>query len=122
MSEPCENCDRMDCPTFDSPRPGTGDWMGASADCRSHTVNWRDRAIAAEKQLATLAESGTGYSQQTVDAIVRERDALRGIVARVSAWAVAYGNGADLYHPAVADTMRHASNKVTFLLNDKETP
>ena len=28
-------------------------------------------------QLASLAESGTGYSQQTVDAIVKERDALR---------------------------------------------
>jgi hypothetical protein len=28
-------------------------------------------------QLSELAESGTGYSQQTVDAIVKERDALR---------------------------------------------
>ena len=36
-----------------------------------------------DREIARLAESGTGYSQQTVDAIVMERDALRGIVALV---------------------------------------
>lgn len=37
----------------------------------------RDADIASLRaKLATLAESGTGYSQQTVDAISKERDAL----------------------------------------------
>ena len=46
-------------------------------DCHAHTVDWRTRCLAAEAQLARVAESGTGYSQQTMDAIVNERDALR---------------------------------------------
>ena len=116
MSEPCENCDRVDCPTFDSPRPGTGDWMGASADCRAHTVNWRDRALAAEKQLATLAESGTGYSQQTVDAIVKERDALRGIVARVRR------ELGDRCHLGCTDRFCVTVTRLHDILDDKETP
>ena len=74
--EPCKNCDRRDCPTLPSATPR---WQGhkADANCRAHTVNWRERARAAESTLAQLAASGTGYSQQTVDAIVKERDALR---------------------------------------------
>ena len=77
MSEPCKNCERCgsaEClERVGSMRPQeTLAWMAHYLTCAQRTYA---RALAAEKQLATL--------QQTVDAIVKERDALRGKVARV---------------------------------------
>lgn len=50
-----------------------------------------EREIAGLRaELAALAESGTGYSQQTVDAITQERDSLRAEIfaakARTCSW------------------------------------
>ena len=106
MSE-CKNCDRETCEVASFPHlpdwPGCAEdwfigWTAVKDNCVAHAVNWRERALAAEKQsaidadranmyrekwqvaeakLSALTESGTGYSQQTVDAIVKERDDLR---------------------------------------------
>ena len=114
----------MDCPTLELPpiRIVNGGYSEprerilAGAWCRSHSVNWRDRALAAEKQLAALAESGTGYSQQTVDAIVKERDALRGIVARVRR------ELGDRCHLGCTDRFCVTVTRLHDILDDKETP
>ena len=123
MAEPCKNCGRPDCPTLTMPElTSDAAWMvryRARNDCVDHTVNWRDRALAAEKQLATL--------QQTVDAIVRERDALRGKVERLKQIAQTARN-AKLSRfetgPVSTAKVRAAhklSDKFLAVLNDKET-
>lgn len=45
---------------------------------------------ALKARLAALADAGTGYSQQTVDAITRERDALLAEVAKLTDKALRY--------------------------------
>lgn len=43
--------------------------------------SWEDREIdRLRTENATLREAGVGYSQQTVDALTKERDALRELV------------------------------------------
>lgn len=75
MPENCPNCDRADCADFIARRMGlphakTETWYGANradcpdcaaedvrrADCRAHTVDWRQRAIDAEKRAAEFAD------------------------------------------------------------------
>jgi len=51
----CKNCDRANCPTLILPL--FGEWQRRAAarqDCVDHTVNWRDRALAAEAKLSTM--------------------------------------------------------------------
>ena len=90
---------------------------------------YRDKWQAAEKQLATLAESGTGYSQQTVDAIVKERDALRATVARVLAAAIEWQDVRPNLAIGLSTMAIHSANAINkvgaailAIINDKETP
>jgi len=69
----CDNCERTDCPTLTMPRLDSDPryrslWStrqrneeqacnDARADCRAHTVNWRERALAAEAKLASAADA-----------------------------------------------------------------
>ena len=54
--------------------------LAAALEANANQAAERDGLLA---KLAQLAESGTGYSQQTVDAIVKERDALRARVTEL---------------------------------------
>lgn len=79
----CKNCGRERAPeelwgsvTFPVEHRTDYCWQVAG-ECPHPEAPWRDRALAAEAKLASLAESGTGYSQQTMDAFVLERQKLR---------------------------------------------
>lgn len=59
----CSNCDRADCGTLTSRPPfqnSRDEWVTSPmwgivyADCCNHTVNWRERALAAEAKLARV--------------------------------------------------------------------
>lgn len=82
---------------------------------------YRDKWQAAEKQLATLAESGTGYSQQTVDAIVRERDALRAKVGRIRKHVEALRDGVEwACECTVCADKSYTGKPILAILNDKD--
>lgn len=56
--------------------------MGELESALRELVGARAEIERLQAQLAALAEAGTGYSQQTVDAITKEREALRKDAAR----------------------------------------
>lgn len=61
------------------------DWLqGECTDAKGALAVETQHRREAEARLALLAESGTGYSQETVDAITKERETLRGEVARLT--------------------------------------
>jgi len=74
MDDRCENCDRDGCqeakhstwaafiacycdPDMADPCPHQRAIHAAVSDCYTHAVNWRDRALAVEADLAALRES-----------------------------------------------------------------
>ena len=70
----CELCNDPTCPCGAVMFDTDAKLQDALRACR-----WilAEKLKAAEAKLSALDESGTGYSQQTVDAIVKERDDLR---------------------------------------------
>lgn len=81
MSDRCENCDRDGCratktstwaafiacscdPDMADPCPHQRAIHAAESDCHTHAVNWRDRALAVEADLAALRESNATLQAQ----------------------------------------------------------
>lgn len=75
MADRCENCDRDGCqdakhstwaafiacscdPDMRDPCPHQRAIQVAESDCHAHAVNWRERALAVEAELAAIRESG----------------------------------------------------------------
>ena len=60
MSTRCKDCDRPDCPALESRAhtDGHGPWQDAPCpaclDCYRHRVDWRQRAVTAETEIARL--------------------------------------------------------------------
>lgn len=75
MSEPCHNCDRVDCATFTMPAAQLNlhtdppecvqlqlDREAAMADCRGHAVDWRSQAMAQRSAIAAVRYAAEVWS------------------------------------------------------------
>lgn len=102
----CDVCHDPTCPCGKVVMQTDAELIDALRACR-----W----ILSEKVKAAF---GTGYSQQTVDAIAKERDALRVRAAK----AIEAGNGCVVHGCWTCDGGEAAMDAVAAILNDKETP
>lgn len=74
MSKPCENCDRVDCPTLLPSVRSALDHVNRErqTDCRAHTVNWRTRAIELRAELAEARQTIEVDQTRLADAALAE--------------------------------------------------
>lgn len=64
MSEPCEKCDRVGCPTQDI---RTHHQVSSYEDCTQHAVDWRDRALKAEADLKEHDDFVAAWKRKVVE-------------------------------------------------------